>query len=116
MKRLIAAGAVAACALTFGAPAVQAAVPISGPAAGAASISDDIQFYALVTNEEPALGAISGKKLVKTAKTTCRYLRTAGTILDAHDLMTESGFTDDQATAFIAGAIVFYCPDQEDNF
>lgn len=112
MKKVIAASVVAACALALGAPAAHAATPAAGPV----SLSDDIQFYALVTKEEPALRAISRKKLVKTAKTTCRYLRTAGTILDAHDLMTESGFTDDQATAFIAGAIVFYCPDQEDNF
>lgn len=81
-----------------------------------ASASDNRLFYRLVTSEAPALRAIKQRDLVSTAKETCKFLRNGFTILDAHDLMTESGFTNNEASAFLAGAIVFYCPDQEDNY
>lgn len=81
-----------------------------------ASASDDRLFYRLVTKDAPALKAIKQRDLVKTARETCKYLRAGFGILDAHDLMTDTGFTDREANAFLAGAIVFYCPEQEGNY
>lgn len=81
-----------------------------------ASAKDDRLFYSLVTSSAPTLKGVSRRQLVKTAKETCKFLRNGFTIFDAYDLMEESGFTNKEITAFIAGAIVFYCPEQEDNF
>ena len=81
-----------------------------------ANAKDDRLFYSIVTSEARALKAIPRKQLVKTAKETCKFLRAGFTILDAYDLMSESGFTDKEAAAFLAGAVVFYCPEQENNY
>lgn len=81
-----------------------------------ANARDDRLFYSLVTSEARSLKAIPRKQLVKTAKETCKFLRAGFTILDAYDLMEDSGFTAAEATAFLAGAVVFYCPEQENNF
>jgi hypothetical protein len=62
------------------------------------------------------LKGVSRKQLVKTAKETCKFLRAGFTIMDAYDMMEDSGFTNKEITAFLAGAVVFYCPDQEDNY
>lgn len=112
MKKKIAA-AVAASALLLGGSTIAAA-----PAQASAStgIKDDKLFVKLVTSSAPGLKGIPRKTMVKTAKQTCKFLRNGYTILDAVDLMEESGFTQNESTAFIAGAIVFYCPEQEDNF
>lgn len=105
MKKIIAATSAAV---------IGATVLLASPAQ--ASASDDRLFYRLVTKEAPALKGIKQRDLVKTAKQTCDFLRTGYGILDAHDLMTEAGFTTRQANAFLAGAIVFYCPEQEGNY
>jgi hypothetical protein len=105
MKKIIA---------TTSAALIGATLLVASPAQ--ASPKDDRLFYALVTSDEPALKGIKRRDLVKTARETCKFLRSGFTILDAYDLMTESGFTNGEATAFLAGAIVFYCPDQENNY
>lgn len=81
-----------------------------------ANAKDDRLFYSLVTSEARSLKGVTRKQLVKTAKETCKFLRAGFTILDAYDLMDEAGFTDKETTAFLAGAIVFYCPEQENNY
>lgn len=86
------------------------------PAPAQASAKNDRLFYSVVTSSAPTLKGVPRKDLVKTAKETCKFLRSGFTIMDAYDLMEETGFTNKEITAFIAGAIVFYCPDQEDNF
>jgi hypothetical protein len=77
---------------------------------------DDRLFYSLVTGEAYTLKAVSRKKLVSVAKETCKGLRSGLTILDIYEMMDDSGFRPNEISSFIAGAIVFYCPDQEDNF
>lgn len=110
MKKI--ASLIAASALLVGgvvaAPAASATAP--------AGIKDDKMFVKLVTASAPTLKGISRKTMVKTAKQTCKFLRGGFTILDAVDIMEDNGFTQNESTAFIAGAIVFYCPEQEDNF
>lgn len=100
------------------------ALAVSAAAVGAlflatpaqASTGNDRLFYSLVTKDAPTLKAVPRRDLVKTAKETCKFLRNGFTIMDAYDLMEESGFSDKEISPFLAGAVVFYCPDQEDNF
>lgn len=105
MKKVIAATSAA----LIGATLLLAPPAQAGP-------KDDRLFYTLVTQEAPTLKAVGRKNLIKTARETCRYLRSGFTIIDAYDLMEESGFAEREISAFLAGAVVFYCPDQEDNF
>lgn len=104
MKRII--GATIAAVFTVGL--------IAAPPAHAGP-KDDRMFYTIVTSNEPAFKAITRKKLVSVAKQSCKTMRSGFTPLEVHDMMTDSGFTDNQATAFVAGAILFYCPEQEKN-
>lgn len=101
-----------AIALFFG------GVALASPASAATStgVRDDKLFVQLVTKEAPSLKGIPRATMVKTAKSTCKYLRAGFTILDAVELMQDNGFTENESMAFIAGAVVFYCPDQENNF
>ena len=81
-----------------------------------ASPSDDKLFFTLVTSDAPTLKAVGRKQLVKTARATCKFLRSGFTIMDAYDMMEDNDFTDEEISSFLAGAIVFYCPDQTDNY
>lgn len=81
-----------------------------------AAASDDRLFVKLVTKEAPELRGISTKTMVKTAKSTCKFLRSGFTVLDAVELMEDNGFSEKASIAFVAGSIVFYCPDQENNY
>jgi hypothetical protein len=105
MKKItaLAAGVGIALALLFAPPAQ-------------AGVREDKLFYSLVTGDAPTLKGVSRQQLVKTAKETCKFLRAGFTIMDAYDMMDESGFTNKEITVFLAGAVVFYCPDQEDNY
>ncbi len=73
-------------------------------------------YVKIVRSEAPELRAISKKQLVTAAKTTCKYLRAGGGILGAVDLAMDAGIRENTAIALVAGAVVFYCPDQENNF
>jgi hypothetical protein len=103
MKRLM-ASVVAAVALlgAFAAP-VQA------------SAADDRLFAKLVRAEAPAFKAVKQKQMVKAAKATCAFIRSGWTVTDAVEVMDDTGFTWNESVAFVAGAVVFYCPEQEDN-
>ena len=98
--------------------ALSAALITATPASAStpAAASDDRLFVKLVTKEAPDLKGISLKTMVKTAKSTCKFLRSGWTILDAVELMQETGFSENASMSFVAGAIVFYCPEQENNF
>lgn len=89
---------------------------IAAPAQATVPASNDALFYSLVTEDAPTLKPVGRKQLVKTARATCKYLRAGFTILDAYDMMESNGFTDPEIAAFLAGAIVFYCPEQQDNY
>ena len=89
---------------------------VAAPASAAVPASNDKLFYSLVTKDAPTLKAVSRPQLVKTARATCKFLRSGFTIMDAYEMMEENLFTEKEITAFIAGAIVFYCPEQADNY
>lgn len=111
MNKIIAA--TAAATLTA-ATAIAVAPPAQ--AASPSGIREDRLFVRLVTEEAPSLKGIPRKTMVKTAKQTCKFLRTGFTVIDAVDVMQESGFTQNEAISFVAGAVVFYCPEQEYNY
>lgn len=81
-----------------------------------AGIREDKAFFSFVTKEAPTLKGISRKEMVKVAKKTCKFMRSGFTVIEAVDIMEEAGFTQKESVTFIAATIVFYCPDQEDNF
>ena len=107
MKKIAAVAAAVALAVV-GAVAV-------APAASAGP-KDDALFVKLVKADAPELKPVSSRTLIKTAKATCQYLRAGFTILDAVDLAENSGVSQTAAMSLVAGAIVFYCPEQENNF
>lgn len=106
----IVSAALIATASLITAPAVSAAQPAKK------LTSNDRQYIALVRDSAPELRYVKPKQLVKSAKVTCRTLRSGYTILDVYDIGIESGLGSTATTALIAGAIVFYCPEQEDNY
>jgi hypothetical protein len=91
------------------------AVMLTAPPANAGP-RDDRLFYSLVTSEAYTLKAVPRRKLVSVAKETCKGLRAGLTITDIWEMMEDTGFRDNEISSFIAGAVVFYCPEQEDNF
>lgn len=99
--------------------AVLAAVVMLGlvfaPPAQASKKNDNL-YVKVIRAESPELRFVKRGTLIKTAKATCRYLRAGGGILDAVQIGRESGFSRDTALTLVAGAVVFYCPDQEGNY
>jgi hypothetical protein len=88
---------------------------VAAPPAQANSKNDNL-YVKIVRAEAPELRGVSKKKLVRGAKTTCRYLRAGGGILDAVDIALNSGLKRNTALTLVAGAVVFYCPEQEGNY
>jgi len=81
-----------------------------------ANSQNDRLFYKIVTQEAPSFKAVSRKQLVKVAKTTCKALRSGVGVLEVVALAEDNGLTSNQAMSLVAGAVVFYCPEQEDNY
>lgn len=100
--------------------AAAVALTIAGAIAVAPAVSagpkDDALFVKLVKKEAPELKAVSSRQLIKTAKQTCSFLRSGFTILEAVELAEEAGLSQNAGMSIVAGAIVFYCPEQENNF
>lgn len=84
--------------------------------AASAGPRDDALFVKLVKKEAPELRGVSSRQLIKTAKETCSFLRAGFTILEAVELAEEAGLSQNAGMSIVAGAIVFYCPEQENNF
>jgi hypothetical protein len=89
---------------------------VAAPSAQANSKQNDNLFVQLVREEAPELRFAKKKQMVKAAKQTCRYLRSGGTILESVVIAVDSGLSRNTAMALIAGAVVFYCPEQENNY
>lgn len=71
-------------------------------------------FYKIVTTSAPELKLVKRKQLFRIAKTTCRYLRAGFMPTDAVIMGIENGLTRNAAISIVTGAIVFYCPEQEE--
>lgn len=107
MKRTAAIIAIVIAALFVAAPAT-AAVPTLN--------SNDRLFLKTIRATEPMLKRVSSKTLIDTAKGACKAMRSGLTILDVVALGEESGLDSEVAVALTAGAVVFYCPEQENNY
>lgn len=87
---------------------------VLAPAASAWT-NRDYQFVRAVRAEAPAFRAVPMRSMVKIAKLTCDELDGGwSTVLDIVDDGIEAGFTQKQAIALVAGAVVFYCPEYGD--
>jgi hypothetical protein len=88
---------------------------LAAPPAQASKKNDD-QYVRIIRAEAPELKRVSRAQLIKGAKTTCKYLRSGGGILDAIDMALDAGIRRNTALTLVAGAVVFYCPEQEGNY
>jgi hypothetical protein len=88
---------------------------LAAPPAHANKKNDD-RYVQIIRSEAPELSRVSKAKLVKGAKTTCRYLRSGGGIIEAVQMALDAGIRRNTALTLVAGAVVFYCPEQENNY
>lgn len=112
MKKLITAALATGLLLTGG---MIYAAPASATASSSAPsyTKKDNLFYSLVTSEEPSLKYAGKKLLIKSAKTQCRALRAGVDPFDLYEIAIDNGISEDEFIALLAGALTFYCPDQE---
>lgn len=118
MKKTIAAIAASAILVTsfaVAAPAASASTSVT-PAVAQTLTSNDNLFVKLVRKEDSVFKKVPSATMVKTAKATCKFIRSGFSTIDAVNLMEESGFSNNASLAFVAGAVVFYCPEQQNNF
>lgn len=109
MKKILAAvAAVLVSATLLTAAPANAAVPTG---------QYDNLYITTIRDEAPELYGVSRKDLIKLAKTICKTLRTTSYgMVDIAEMGVESGFSENAAAAIVAGAVAFYCPDQENNY
>jgi len=88
---------------------------IAAPAQATPKRDQDL-YVKLVRQEAPELRQVKRKELINAARTTCRYLRAGGGILDAVSIGIDSGLKRNTSIAVVAGAVVFFCPEQEANY
>jgi hypothetical protein len=86
---------------------------VTAPAAQALT-KKEIRYVKLLKSEAPELYVVGNKRLVKSGKLTCRYLRSGATVVDAIELIEDAGLDQDTAIAIVAAAVVFFCPEEED--
>lgn len=104
MKKTLACVVAAAGLLFVSAAPAQASAPTY--------TNKDNMYYRAVVSEEPSLRAVGKGLLIKSAKTTCRALRSGVDPYDLYDMALQSGLTEDEFIALLAGALTFYCEDQ----
>lgn len=111
MKRILASAFLMGLALVLLVPA---------PAASAATPSwtdKDRLYVKMVRQQAPAFKYISAKDLIGSAKLSCEVMRENGSSpLELVEVAIDSGLTQRQAIALIAGAVVFYCPEQDEDY
>lgn len=111
MKKLLAAALTTGLLLTGGviaAPSSSASVQQSAPS----YTKKDNLYYSLIAADNPSLRGLK-RDLIKLGKTSCRAMRSGVGVLDLIYIGIDSGFTEDEVISILAGAITFYCPDQE---
>ena len=108
MKRVLAGVAALALTITVAAPATAAVTTKLN--------KNDRLYVSILRSEVSELRYVSPAQLVKGAKITCKGLRSGMTLLDVVEIAVDNGLSENTAMALVAGAVVFYCPEQEDNF
>jgi len=79
-----------------------------------ASSSNDRMYAKILKTTAPELSVISNKKLIRSGKLTCRYLRAGATIFEAIEVIENAGLDEDTAMAMVAASVFFFCPEQEE--
>jgi hypothetical protein len=87
---------------------------VAAPPAQADARNDNM-YVSTIRGVAPELKRVGKKSLVKTGKATCRYLRAGGSVLGSLEMAMDAGLPRNTSIALVAGAVVFYCPEQEDN-
>lgn len=75
--------------------------------------NDDL-YFKVIRSEAPILKKVSKKTLKSSAKATCKYLRGGGNVYRAVSIAEDNGLDSETAMVLVAGAVVFYCPEEED--
>lgn len=84
----------------------------SASAATPAWSNNDRVFIRAVRAKAPAFKYIPAKDLISTAKLACKTLRQTGAEpYELAEIAVNSGMSQREAIALIAGAVVFYCPE-----
>jgi hypothetical protein len=78
--------------------------------------ANDNLFIKILRSESPTFKYSNRKTLIKTAKSTCKFLRNGYGMITAIETMEDSGFDYDESLSFVVGAVIFYCPEQEGNY
>lgn len=78
--------------------------------------NNDRNYLSAIRDRAPALRGVSARTLVSMAKTVCRTLRSGYTIMDVVSVGIESGVDIVEVTAITAGAVIYYCPDQREDY
>jgi len=97
----------------IGAIIVAGALSLTAVSPAQAYTSNDNLYFKVVRLEAPELRGVSKKTLKSSAKATCRYLRAGGTVYRAVEIAENNGLNTDTAVTLVAGAVVFYCPEEE---
>jgi len=98
----------------IGAIVIAGALSLTAVSPAQAYTSNDNLYFKVVRSEAPILKKVSKKTLKRNAKVTCKYLRAGGTVYRAVSIAEDNGLDSDTAMVLVAGAVVFYCPEEED--
>jgi len=74
---------------------------------------NDNLYFKIIREDAPDLKSVKKKTLKRNAKVTCKYLRAGGTVYEAIGIAEDNGLDYKTALALVAGAVVFYCPEEE---
>lgn len=98
----------------IGAVVIAGALSLTAVSPAQAWTSNDNVYFRVIRAEAPDLRYVSKATLRKSARVVCQYLRSGGTISESVDAAEGTGIEYDTALTLVAGAVVFYCPEQED--
>jgi hypothetical protein len=98
---------------TVAEPAPKETVYVPQPAPEPQTNSDEDSYLTAVRSKDSALYSVPDASLVELAGTICQSLRSGIPVQRVIQTGLDSGLSTNQVAALVAGAVVFYCPDQE---
>jgi hypothetical protein len=75
-------------------------------------VNEDDAFLDAVRSKDSAFYSVPDASLVELAGTICQSLRSGIPITRVIQTGLDSGLSSNQVASIVAGAVVFYCPDQ----
>ena len=94
------------------APAPKETVYVPQPAPEP-QVSEDSAYLSAVRSKDSALYSVPDSQLVSLAGTICQSLRSGVPVRQVLQTGLDAGLSVNQVAALVAGAVVFYCPEQE---